>query len=248
MRQYSYQAAAQDGGLVEPHVSYEIFASDETLSPHSFVNVGRADLDSSASLADAEFYPELCWEKTCLPTGAPDDEPAAAILGRLAESPRYDASLAYRTQRVMACRVGESVPIRARTIVERAEDDKSTTYRWHGDVVPPAQLTPEQRSNARSYVVSLVDLHSLHDPASFVRIVAASTPKRAVYRAVTQSFEYDVGSFSHFSDAFVMPVEETFVYDWDDERLAPYIPDRESQSVRESPYFESHPPGELPTG
>ena len=248
MRQYSYQAEVRDGGLIEPCVSYEIFASDETLSPHSFVNVGRVDVDPSASLRDAEFYPEFCRQDACLPTGAPDDEPAAAILGRLAESPRYDATLAYRTQRAMACRVGESIPIRARTLVERVDDDRSTTYTWHGDVVPPAQLTPEQRSNARSYVVSLVDLGSLHDPASFVRIVAASTPKRAVYRAVSQSFEYDVGSFSHFSDAFVMPVEETFVYDWNDDRLAPYIPDRESPSVRRSPFFEPHSPGELPTG
>ena len=100
MRQYSYQATVEDGGLVDPWVSYEVFAGDAALSPHSFVHVGRADIDPAASLADAEFYPEFCWENRCLPTGAPDDEPAAAVLGRLAESPQYDATIAYRTDRL----------------------------------------------------------------------------------------------------------------------------------------------------
>ena len=247
MLQYSYQARVRDGSLVEPYVSYEIFAADAALGPHSFANVGRVDIDPTASFHDAEFYPEYCWDGACLPTGAPDDEPAAAILGRLAESPRFDATLAYRTDRAIACRVEESIPIRTRSLVERVENDQSTTYTWHGDVVPPVQLSPEQRANAQTFIVSLVDPRSLHDPASFVRVVSASTPKRAVYRAVRESFEYDVGSFSHFSGAFVMPVEEMSVYEWADERLGAYIPARESQSVKQSPFFEPHAPDELPT-
>lgn len=233
-KRFSYQAGYDDGRVVEPYVGYEIFAGDAALGQHSLRSLGRVNVDPRASLSDAEFYPEACWEGAAVPTGAPREEPAAAVLGRLAESPLYDATVSFRTDRVMACRVEDAEFVPAEELVRVEYGPDGATCEWLADAVPASTLTAVQRSSAREYAVFLVDPRTPYHPVRFVRIVAASYRKKAVHRAVTNSFECSVGAFTHFSHALVVPILEKTVYSWSDEALAPYLPDEESRTARET--------------